>query len=187
MVQAVLRRALNDAMGDEHIARNEITQVLAAAVEDTYRAIWLTTMGLGLRRGEVLALRWSRIDLEAGSVVIAAQLGRERGEVDEKSGRRRGRLVESSTKTAGSAATLALPAVVAAVLQEHRAEQRKQRLASRIWADDDLVFTTNIGTAIEPRNLNRSWHAVCERAGVRPLRIHDLWGARSRAWVADQR
>ena len=187
MVQAVLRRALNDAMGDEHIARNEITQVLAAAVEDTYRAIWLTTMGLGLRRGEVLALRWSRIDLEAGSVVIAAQLGRERGEVDEKSGRRRGRLVESSTKTAGSAATLALPAVVAAVLQEHRAEQRKQRLASRIWADDDLVFTTNIGTAIEPRNLNRSWHAVCERAGVRPLRIHDLWGARSQAWGADQR
>jgi integrase len=36
------------------------------------------------------------------------------------------------------------------------------------------VFTTSIGTAIEPRNLNRAWHAVCERAGVRPLRIHDL-------------
>jgi integrase len=195
MVQAVLGRALNDAMRDELIARNvaalvrppagqtrgathpteaEITKVLAAAADDGYRAIWLTTMGLGLRRGEVLALRWSRVDLDAGTAVIAAQLGRERGELDEKSGHRRGRLVEATTKTTGSAATLALPAVVATVLREHRAEQLKHRLAARLWVDDDLVFTTNIGTPIEPRNLNRAWHAVCERAGIRPLRIHDL-------------
>jgi integrase len=195
MAQAVLRRALNDAMRDELLARNvaalvrlpagqsrpaqppteqEIGQVVRVAADDRLGALWLTVLGLGLRRGEVLALRWSRLDLEARTVTIAGQLGRERGEVDEGTSRRRGQLVESDTKTSGSAATLALPAALVAVLREHRAEQLRARLAARIWADEDLVFTTSIGTPIEPRNLNRSWHAVCEQAGVRPLRIHDL-------------
>lgn len=195
MAQAVLRRALNDAVRDELLARNvaalvrlpagqskpaepaseaEISTVIRAAAEDRYRAVWLTVLGLGLRRGEALALRWSRVDLDGGTVEIAAQLGRLRGEVDEQTTRRRGRLVESETKTTGSAARLALPAVVVAVLREHRADQLRQRLAAPLWADEDLVFTTSIGTPIEPRNLNRAWHGVCERAGVRPLRIHDL-------------
>jgi integrase len=39
--------------------------------------------------------------------------------------------------------------------------------------DEDLVFTTGVGTPIEPRNVNRMWDAVCERAGVR-MRVHDL-------------
>lgn len=195
IVQAVLRRALNDAVRDELLVRNvaalvrlpagqtrgaqtatedELAKVLAVAAEDDLSAIWLTTLGLGLRRGEVLALRWSGIDLDAGTVRIGAQLGRERGEAEPGSARRRGRLVESPTKTAGSTAVLALPAFVVAVLREHRTEQAGQRLAARVWVDPDLVFTTSVGTAIEPRNLNRSWSAVCARAGVRPLRIHDL-------------
>lgn len=152
----------------------EIGKVVRVAADDRFGALWLTVLGLGLRRGEVLALRWSRVDLDAATVTIAAQLGRVRGDVDERTSRRRGQLVESATKTSGSAATLALPASLVAVLREHRAEQLRARLASHIWVDDDLVFTTGLGTPIEPRNLNRSWHEVCKRAGVRPLRIHDL-------------
>jgi integrase len=43
-----------------------------------------------------------------------------------------------------------------------------------VWVDGNLVFTTGAGTAIEPRNVNRSWTALSAAAGVRPVRLHDL-------------
>ena len=173
-VAALVRLPAGQNRPAQQPSEEEVGKVMRVAVADRLAALWLTILGLGLRRGEVLALRWSRVDLDASTVTIAAQLGRVRGDVDERTSRRRGQLVESDTKTSGSAATLALPAFLVAVLREHRAEQLQARLASRIWADDDLVFTTGIGTPIEPRNLNRSWHEVCARADVRPLRLHDL-------------
>jgi integrase len=44
----------------------------------------------------------------------------------------------------------------------------------RAWLDADLVFTTHIGTAIEPRNIDRYWNAVCAKAGLASVRVHDL-------------
>jgi integrase len=41
-------------------------------------------------------------------------------------------------------------------------------------AASGLVFTTHVGTALEPRNVNRAWEALCARAGVRRIRLHDL-------------
>ena len=54
-------------------------------------------------------------------------------------------------------------------------EQRRQRMQAPAWADLGLVFTTGLGTAVEPRNMNRQWAKVRERAGIgRPARLHDL-------------
>jgi integrase len=47
-------------------------------------------------------------------------------------------------------------------------------LASPVWGDEALVFTTGIGTPLEPRDVLRSCHELCERAEVRRVRIHDL-------------
>jgi integrase len=82
--------------------------------------------------------------------------------------------VEKATKTDASRATLALPAALVEVFREHRAQQLRDRMAAKVWLDPDLVFTTNGGSVLEPRNVNRAWAAVCKRAGVRPLRVHDL-------------
>ena len=65
--------------------------------------------------------------------------------------------------------------------REHLAAQRRARIAAPFWADPDLVFTTSIGTAIEPRNINRDWTAVCTRAGIPPVRVHDL--RHTMAWL----
>jgi hypothetical protein len=45
------------------------------------------------------------------------------------------------------------------------------RLAATAWSDPGLVFTTGVGTAVEPRNVNRAWATLCEKAGVRPVRV----------------
>lgn len=195
IAHAAMRRALNDAVRDNALARNvaalvplpagqtsqvepfteeDLRAALVQVLEDRLRVLWLTMLALGLRKGEALGLRWSLIDLDQATVRIKRQIYRERdAEPSPTTGRRAGRLVERDTKTPDSKATLMLPELLVTALREHRKEQVRLRLAARLWVDDDLVFTTRVGTAIEPRNVNRSWAAVCRRAGVE-LRVHDL-------------
>jgi integrase len=194
MAQAALRRALNDAMRDEILSRNvaglvrlpagqtkpaapptetELIAVMAAMVDDNLRALWLTMLAFGPRRGEALGMRWSLTDLDAATTKLRKQVRRIRGELDDATGLRHGRLVEKDLKTSASRATLSLPAALVDVLRIHRREQLAARLAAKTWIDADLVFCTSIGTPMEPRNVNRAWSSVCRRAGVE-FRLHDL-------------
>jgi integrase len=60
-------------------------------------------------------------------------------------------------------------------LREHRSRQAADRLgAGPACVDSGLVFTTAHGTPIEPRNLNRHWYGVRDRAGLPGVRLHDL-------------
>jgi integrase len=81
-------------------------------------------------------------------------------------------------KTKTSRRTLPLPDVVVQGLRAHRAAQVQKRLAAPAWADEALVFTTGLGTPLEPRNVLRSFHELCDRAEIRRVRIHDLRHAR---------
>lgn len=195
MAHGAVRRAFNDAMRDETIGRNvfalvplpagqnkpaepptekQAERVFAEMIADKQRALWLTMLAFGPRRGEALAMRWSLTDLDAGTTKLRKQIRRVRGtEVDAETGRRKGRLVEKDLKTDASRATLSLPAALCEVLGAHRRAQLADRLAARVWVDPDLIFTTSVGTALEPRNVNRAWTAVCKRASV-TMKLHDL-------------
>lgn len=196
MAHAALRRALNDAVADESygLSRNvaalvklpagqarkakqpneeELAKVFAEMIIDKRRALWMTMLALGERRGEALAMRWSLTDLDNASTALRKQIRRVRGELNPETGKRRGRLVEKDLKTEASKAKLGLPEALVEVLRVHRREQAVDRLAAKVWADPDLMFTTSVGTALEPRNVNRDWDAVCQRAGVK-VRLHDL-------------
>lgn len=193
---SVLRKALNDAVDDESIKRNvcllvdapttgekkktreltkdEARKLLGAAAGSRLWAYWLIVLALGLRRGEGLGLHWDGVDLAAGTVRLSLSVQRLRGEKDPETGRHKGRLVAKGLKTDASKATLKLPAFACAALREHGRAQEAERENARIWADEGLVFTTTIGTALEPRNVNRMWHEICDKAGVEQCRIHDL-------------
>lgn len=68
-----------------------------------------------------------------------------------------------------------MPAVTVAVLEEHRKRQEEERAALEpCWQDSGLVFTTTVGTVIEPRNLARVLDALILEAGVRRIRLHDM-------------
>lgn len=127
-------------------------------------ALFLTALVLGLRRGEVIALRWSDLDLDTGTVRIGNSLQR----LD-------GRLQLVPTKTKQSTATVAMPEGLVTVLRRHRARQQEERLAlGADWPGTDLVFTSTTGTPLEPRNVTRIWHSVRTEAGLPDLRLHDL-------------
>ena len=123
----------------------------------------MVAIGLGLRRGELLALRWQSVDLNQGWLRVEETLER----ID-------GQLILWAPKSARSRRTLALPGVCLDALKDQQARQNTWRESAVNWTESGLVFTTMIGTPIEPRNLNRHFGTVRERTDVPPVRFHDL-------------
>lgn len=67
------------------------------------------------------------------------------------------------------------PVVTVGVLEEHRRRQEEERAAIEpYWQETGLVFTTTVGTVIEPRNLARVLDGLVVDAGLRRIRLHDL-------------
>lgn len=69
---------------------------------------------------------------------------------------------------------LALPDTLRDALYVHREAQMLERRAAAYWIDPGLVFTTSVGTALEPRNVSRDWARLLEKAKIRKVRLHDL-------------
>jgi integrase len=184
-IHAVLRNALQNAVREELVPRNvaklvqveapdydvgkglTITQAqrLLETVKNTrWHTLYVLALMLGLRRGELLGLRWSDIDLDNATLTVRQNLVRVAGQ-----------LRIQAPKTRRSRRTLPLPPQVVTALRAHRARQTKDRLAAgSSWADNDLVFTTALGTPIEPRNLNRHFYSIRDKAGLPDVRFHDL-------------
>jgi integrase len=118
----------------------------------------------GLRRGEVLALRWRDIDQADGEIRIRQQIQRNNGEL------RIGML-----KTAAARRDLPLLPIAQEVLEIRGQAQVAERAElGRAWQDTGLVFTTRTGRPIEPRNLVRSFHRICTAHGLRAIKVHHL-------------
>jgi integrase len=131
---------------------------------DRFEALWLCAPTLGLRKGELLGLRWTDIDFDAGTLRVRQALQRVGG-----------RLLLVEPKTSLSRRTVPVPTATLAALRSRRAQQDEEQLAAgTAWVQSGLVFTTHIGRPIDPRNLSRSWYLIRERAELGPVRVHDL-------------
>lgn len=185
IVHSTLRAMLGEAMREELVARNvaaivrppsvphlevqpwssqEAAQFLEVIADHRLYALFAVGVALGMRKGELLALRWSDVDLEAGLVHVRRNVQRlPQG------------LVFGPPKSMRSRRTIPLPMTSVGVLRMHRARQAAEILAlGHVWADPDLVFTSEVGTVIEPRNLSRFFDQLIKRAGLRRIRFHDL-------------
>jgi integrase len=125
---------------------------------------------VGLRQGEALGLKWSDINLDAGTLRVNRQLQRVR-----RDGDRSGSLVFSEPKN-NSRCAVNLPPRVIRALREHRARQLEEKLrASSEWQDNGLVFANSKGTPLEAQNVvNRHFKPLLKQAGLPPIRFHDL-------------
>jgi integrase len=184
-IHAVLRNALSNAEREELITRNvaklvqiptprykvgkglpvnDVKRLLSVARGTRFYPVYVLAATLGLRRGELLGLRWSDVDFAKNTLQVAQTVQRVSG-----------RLIIDETKTDASHAVIPLPKITRAVLLEHREHQTTVREdAGQLWTEHDLVFTTNIGTPIEPRALNTHWEGIRMRAGLPGVRLHDL-------------
>lgn len=154
-----------------HVLNPEQARVFLDAVRgDRLEALYTVALGLGLRQGEALGLRWQDVDLEHGTLTVRHALQRVKLEPGQPA-----RKVLVETKTARSRRTLALPAVVLSGLHEHRARQLEERLlAGSRWVETDLVFCTRNGTAATNTYVTQLFQAHLERAGLPRMRFHEL-------------
>lgn len=140
--------------------------ILRAAVGNRLEALFVILFMVGLRRGEVLGLRWADLDAEAGTLRIERQGLRIKG---------RGLTLQPFPKNDSSRRLLPLPPECVDALQAHRARQAAERLAAGSrWQDHDLVFPSSVGTVMEPGNVNKALHRLCDKAGVPRERVHNL-------------
>jgi integrase len=117
----------------------------------------------GLRRGEITALRWSKVDLDSAQVAV--------DESTEQTSKGT-RLKETKS---GKARTVALPAFVVDELRHHRIAQAKEllRLGIRLTGDN-FVYAREDGQPMQPRSLTHAWEAFIKGASLPRLRFHDL-------------
>ena len=84
-------------------------------------------------------------------------------------------LLVDTPKTDRGRRTIPLPTVSATALKEHRSQQLQDRLAAGTqWQDTGFVFTTPLGTPVDPDNLTKRFHDLCQRAGIGHRRFHAL-------------
>jgi integrase len=140
---------------------------LARSIDPRYRALVFLGAYGGLRAGELAGLRRAHVAMGAAAVEVVEVLGEVRG-----------RLVEGPPKTRAGRRTVTLPAGVAAELAAHLAEHVGA-------APDARVFTAPEGGPLRLAAFrSRTWRPAVERAGLAPLRVHDLRHTAVALWVA---
>jgi integrase len=181
----VLRSCLGDAVRDGLLARNpvdavgqpaatrpearhlspaEVVAVLQTARGTRAWALFALIAATGVRKGEALALRWSDVDLDAGTLTVRHTLSRVRGQV-----------VLSEPKTAKSRRVLPLSDALVRVLRDQRRQQLEERVAAaNVWHDTGHVFTTATGEPMEGRNVLRAFTTAAAKAGVQDANVHSL-------------
>lgn len=185
-VHLTLRRALGDAVDDRILTSNpadgahrlprdrglemktwtgaELGRFLAGVADDALFGLWRLASQTGMRRGELLGLRWRDVDLEAGRVQVVQQ--RVRGEEG---------VVYGPPKTTAGRRRIDLDAVTMVALREHRRRQVADRLAfGPGYADADLVFAHADGSPLDPDSVSGSFERAVRRLSLPAIRLHDL-------------
>jgi integrase len=176
-----IRLPKGETFHGRRLTQDEMRRLLTVAEGERLGALWVVLVGLGLRLGEGLGLRWSELDFAARQLRVTGSVHRLTG---------RGVII-APPKTEASRRTLPLPGIVADALRRHRARQATERLAAGAeWAPSveapDLVFTSRTGGPLDPRNVcKRDWSRLLAKVGIEGrCRIHDLRGTCATALLA---
>lgn len=184
LVATILRKALQDALELGFIPRNPAAAVqrpkadrtemrawtateagafLRHVHDDRLYAAWLLLLTRGLRRGELLGLRWVDVDLDAGRVAIRQTVVEHDYQV-----------VISEPKTASGRRTVPLDNTLVVSLRTHRRRQLEERMAwGEAWQDTGLVFTRENGALIHPQRLSQMFDRLVKLTRLPRIRLHD--------------
>ncbi len=142
----------------------ELQIFLAEAKKTPYYAMFYTVLFTGMRRSELLALRWSDVDLLLCQISVSQSLHRLRNRS----------LVFRPTKTAKGRRLIALSPSLALVLKEHKEKERLERvMTGTAFKENDLVFCTPGGRPLLPDTISHAWSKIVKRAGLNHFRLHD--------------
>jgi len=182
----VLRKAIGDAERMGLVSRNAAAAARPPSGEHTEMTTWSSEdlrdffsaveghpyeigfrllAATGLRRGEVLGLRWRDVDFDLAQISVANTITEVGADV-----------VMGPPKTARSRRQVYLDRRTLAELRTHRQRQREARLAAGpAWdSDHDWVLTDELGGYVRPQTISYVWRVLMEQLDVPTIRLHDL-------------
>jgi integrase len=128
---------------------------------------------MGLRRGDVLGLHWPAVNWKAGTLAVTHGVKRIKNR--DRSSAQKTRLIIAELKTPKSRRTLSLTPELVAVLRQHHARVVEARIApGSLWRDHGLVFTTEVGTPVDPDSFSHTFARMCKQAGSGHWHPHEL-------------
>lgn len=148
------------------LQEDEIAQFIKTAKDHKHCVLYSTLLFCGLRRGEVLGLKWEYVNFDNGSIDIVEQLQRER-----KVG---GELRLTSLKSS-KPRNICPPEYIMELLREHKAKQEiMKKVAQSKWEEKNIVFCNDFGGYLDGDAVYQSFLRLLKRTGITKVRLHDL-------------
>jgi integrase len=172
----VVRPPKPDAVEVEILSPEQIGQVMNALDGHELYPIVSLALGTGLRRGELCALTWAALDLDAGVARVEQSLEQTSA----------GGLRFKSPKTRHGRRSVSVPSPVVEVMRVHRRHQLEHRLALGLGrlAATDLVFTMPDGSPLAPDKLSRDWSNFVRSHSLPRVMFHGLRHSHASALIA---
>ena len=141
-----------------------------------FEILFLLALGTGLRRGELLALRWSDIDFENKTINVDSNI--QQAYIFEDEETKRLEKIEQEPKTINSFRTVPIPSKVLAKLQEHKQKQEQYKLAfQERYIDNDFVICDKYGKALDVKRPTRMFYSIQKKMGIpedEKIKFHGL-------------
>jgi integrase len=142
----------------------QVRAFLAVAIEDRLAALWTLAASTGMRRSELLGLRWSDLNLDMGDLSVR-QVWVAYGKTH----------ALKEPKTEASRRTMPLSPAAVLALRRHRKSQQGERFAAGpAYESSGLVFTDELGAALPPDQVSAAFRRIAKAAGLPPLTLHGL-------------
>jgi integrase len=143
---------------------DEIIAFLDGARSTPYFALFHTALFTGMRRSELLGLRWCDLDLLLCKVSVSRSLHVIKG----------GQVIIRQPKTAKGKRMIDLSPLAASVLRDHQEKQALDRAMAGVpLKDDDYVFCNLEGNPLLPNTVTHAWIKLVQRIDIKPIRLHD--------------
>ena len=186
VIHAVIHRALNHALRQGLVIRNvsdavtlpkvprkemqtlddyQVRQLVQAAEGSGIQTLLWIAVTTGLRKGELLGLKWSDLDWQTGKLKIQRQLQRRKGEG----------LIFCEPKSASGRRAITLGETTMNRLREYKEGQYLERLQmGDAWEENNLIFPSPKGTPLDQSNMDKVFKECLQEAGLPEIRFHDL-------------
>ncbi len=149
----------------------QVQKLLAAVRGHKWEALFTLALATGMRRGELLGLKWQDVNFAAGILQVRRILSR----VPTKMPEREHVYVEAEPKTQKSRRSVMIAPFALEALKKHRVSQLEAKLkAGAFWQEYDYVFCTLHGTHLNPNHVVEEFKKLLNRAGLPDIRFHDL-------------
>lgn len=155
------------------LALHQVKQLLYIAKGHRIEALLTLAMATGMRRGELLGLKWQDIDFKKSKLQVRRIMSRVPTKL--KSAEKKG-YVEAPTKTKQSRRGIIIIPLALEALKQHQGRQQaaKEKAGDR-WVESGLVFCTSIGTPLNPdRDVRLPFKQLLNKAKLPDIRFHDL-------------